>query len=276
MDTISIEELTKKRLANPWIMYTEPFHVVDNIYFLGNSWVSSFLVDTQEGLILIDCAMQETSYQLIDSIHRLGFDPMRIKKLLISHAHFDHCGAARIIQELSGCEIWLGKDDLFFLTDRRDLIYFEDRVPEFLVYQTYDYNSEIELGGVSIKPVHCPGHTPGTTSFLLQAKVGNKQVTCAMHGGLGINTLSREVLDQLKLPLSLQDDYRKQLTLMMDMKVDVLLPSHPGHVVEYDFLGLGHDTKKSEEKFVDPTAWGKMLSAKLKQFDDMNKEDLPE
>ena len=59
----------------PWTIYHKPFEVVDHVYFVGNTWVSAFLLDTDEGLVLIDCAIQETLYQMIDSFYQLGFDP---------------------------------------------------------------------------------------------------------------------------------------------------------------------------------------------------------
>lgn len=115
-----IEDRVNNWLKNPWTLAHRPFKVVDNVYFVGTSWVSAFLLNTQKGLVLIDCAMQETLYLLVDSIRELGFNPRQIKKLLLTHGHFDHCGAARAIKEMSGCEIWLGKDDEYFFTERRD------------------------------------------------------------------------------------------------------------------------------------------------------------
>ena len=43
----------------PWTIYHKPFEIVDHVYFVGNTWVSAFLLDTDEGLVLIDCAIQE-------------------------------------------------------------------------------------------------------------------------------------------------------------------------------------------------------------------------
>ena len=268
MDIKALMELTNKRLAEPWTIMTKPFHVVGNIYFVGTSWVSCFIIETEEGLILIDCAMQETAYQLIDAIHQVGLNPGNITKLFISHGHFDHCGAARIIQEMTGCEIWLGKDDEFFFTERRDLIHLEHTVPEFKITNIYDYNKEIVIGGTRIRPVHSPGHTPGTTTFFIETLNEGKSLKCAMHGGLGINGMSKAELKEKKLPLSLHDDYRNQIEDLMDEDVDIVLPSHAGHAVDYDFLGLGHDTSRGSEKFIDRDAWRRMLSFKLKQFEE--------
>lgn len=145
-----IEDRVNNWLKNPWTLAHRPFKVVDNVYFVGTSWVSAFLLNTQKGLVLIDCAMQETLYLLVDSIRELGFNPRQIKKLLLTHGHFDHCGAARAIKEMSGCEIWLGKDDEYFFTERRDLIAFEDHVSGFPIDRFFNYR-KMAIDGYVVK-----------------------------------------------------------------------------------------------------------------------------
>ena len=126
-------QIMHQRFHEPRTLAQKPFKVIENVYFVGNTWVSVYLIDTPEGLILIDCAYEENLYLLIDSIRGLGFDPKDIRHLLISHGHCDHCGAARQLQEMSNCEIWINEKDAYFFTERRDLIAFEDRVPEFRI-----------------------------------------------------------------------------------------------------------------------------------------------
>ena len=193
-----IEDRVNNWLKNPWTLAHRPFKVVDNVYFVGTSWVSAFLLNTQKGLVLIDCAMQETLYLLVDSIRELGFNPRQIKKLLLTHGHFDHCGAARAIKEMSGCEIWLGKDDEYFFTERRDLIAFEDHVSGFPIDRFFNYSSTIDLGNFVLRPVHCPGHTPGTTSIFFDVDHRGKKLSCALHGGLGNGVLTRDYLAKKK------------------------------------------------------------------------------
>lgn len=267
-----LENKAMKMVKNPWVISHKPFKVVENVYFVGTSWVSIFLIDTDEGLVLVDCAMQETLYLLIDSIHSLGFDPKDIKKLLITHGHFDHCGAARSIQEMSGCEIWLGKGDEFFFTERRDLIAFEELVPEFNIDNFYDYGSLIDMGNIKIKPVHCPGHTPGTTSLFFDVDNQGEKLTCAVHGGLGSSIMSKGHLKANRLPLSLQSDYIESIEKVIDCKVDVVLPSHAGHCIDHDFLNLKNN-KSGTNEYINPIAWKKMLSHKKNEMLELMKED---
>ena len=264
-----IEDRVNNWLKNPWTLAHRPFKVVDNVYFVGTSWVSAFLLNTQKGLVLIDCAMQETLYLLVDSIRELGFNPRQIKKLLLTHGHFDHCGAARAIKEMSGCEIWLGKDDEYFFTERRDLIAFEDHVSGFPIDRFFNYSSTIDLGNFVLRPVHCPGHTPGTTSIFFDVDHRGKKLSCALHGGLGNGVLTRDYLAKKNLPLETRDIYLRSLDQVVDAKVDVVLPSHAGHCVGHDFFAIADQDDGSGAGFIDPTAWKRMLLGKRKELLDL-------
>ena len=89
-------------VIHPWDYIVEPFPVADHVYYVGNRWVGSYLLDSGEGLILIDCAMPQTLYLLLDGIRSLGYDPHDIRLLLISHAHYDHAGAAEALRRYTG------------------------------------------------------------------------------------------------------------------------------------------------------------------------------
>lgn len=263
----STEERISYMLRNPWMIQHEPFEIVKDVYFVGTSWVSMFLINTEEGLILIDCAMQETLYQLIDSIYKLGFKPENIKKLLVTHGHFDHCGAARAIQELSGCEIWMPKDDAFFFDERRDLINFEWTVPEFEITNYYDYDNPIKLGSFEIEAVHTPGHTPGTTSLFFDSELNGQKVHCAIYGGLGSGVLQTDLLIKTRQPFSLRDDYCKSIDMVLDRDIDVVIPSHAGHYPGKNFL------ERTSEERLDKTVWREMLLTKKQEMLDIIAND---
>ena len=78
----------------------------------GQDNVCVFLIDTGDGLILIDTGLNaETCYLVIDRIWQSGHDPRDIKKILLTHWHNDHTCNARVLHELTGAEIWLSRED---------------------------------------------------------------------------------------------------------------------------------------------------------------------
>ena len=80
----------------------------------GQDNVCVFLIDTGDGLILIDTGLNaETCYLVIDRIWQSGHDPRDIKKILLTHWHNDHTCNARVLHELTGAEIWLSREAEF-------------------------------------------------------------------------------------------------------------------------------------------------------------------
>ena len=256
-------QVTSQRMNAPWTQYQAPFKVIENVYCVGTNWVSAYLIDTPDGLILIDCMYREVLYLLIDAIRAMGFDPHDIKHLLLTHGHFDHCGAVREIQEMSGCEVWVGEGDAFFFTERRDLILFEDHVSPFRIDHYYDYEKPVEFGGMKIWPAPCPGHTPGTTCFFFNVEHGGEKLTLGIHGGLGTNGLSATELAMNRLPQRLQSDCLEHLTMLKDRRVDVVLPSHPEHAVDYPFFEIAARDDGTGDGFVDRGAWRRMIESRI-------------
>lgn len=246
--------------SNPWILRHEPFRVIGDVYFVGNSYVSTFLVDTGEGLVLIDPAFSETAYQVFDGIRKLGFDPKDITDIFLSHGHFDHVAATRIFAEESGARVWLGKDDEFFFTERPDLIFGE--VAPFRIDEFYNYNEPLTKGRVTFEFKLCPGHTPGTTTMVIHTQEDGKEYTAAMHGGLGLNGLTYEELEENRLPAHLQADYVNQLKAMKELKVDVVLPSHNHN---YDMLARYANRTGEGNPFIDPVGWQNMMDDMLEK-----------
>ena len=98
--------------AHPWKYHVEPFRIIGNLYYVGNSDVSSHLIDTTQGLVLLDTGFPQTVYLLLESVRRLGFNPDDIRYILHCHGHYDHFGGTRAIVELTGAKTALGADDI--------------------------------------------------------------------------------------------------------------------------------------------------------------------
>ena len=79
----------------------KPFRLAGNIYFVGTYAASSHLIDTGDGLILIDTGYPEMQGWLIQSIWQLGFRPDQIRYIVHTHYHFDHVGSTNLLKQLS-------------------------------------------------------------------------------------------------------------------------------------------------------------------------------
>lgn len=229
---------------------------------------------TQGRLILIDTAMHETCYLMLECIRSLGYDPMNIKKILLTHAHGDHIGAARTMKELTGAQLYLGERDLFIIHERRDLIYSDGYTcGEIEPDKVYSDDAPIVMGNVTIKTFSTPGHTPGCTSMLFDVTDKDGAVyTCGIHGGLGLNTLSGEFLTKSGLPLTLQKEFCDGLKKMDKLHVDICLPSHTNQVGVIPLIDKITDTYNP---FVDPHIWHQLMRERLARMEAMMAAGFP-
>lgn len=254
-------------VAEPWKLAVAPFKVAPRIYYVGNYWVGVYLIDTEEGLILIDAATLENAHLLVDSIYRLGFDPRNIKHIMISHFHFDHNGAAKVMRELTGGKIWMSKIDADLRTHPANLaINFAGEipfnVPEHEVDCYYEEGKVMRFGSVSIQAILTPGHTPGATSFLISMPDENgKMLTAAMHGGVGPLTMSDETYAALGVG-NLRQRFIEDCEKLKSYHVDIALPSHPSHGNLFERCG---DDPTDYHRLIDETEWPKFLEER-KQF----------
>lgn len=85
-----------------WNQEQAPFRIFGNTWYVGTRGLSSVLVVSDQGHVLIDGALPESAPGIAASIRALGFHIEDIKLILNSHAHSDHAGGTAELQRLSG------------------------------------------------------------------------------------------------------------------------------------------------------------------------------
>ena len=79
---------------DPAIQHVEPFRIFDTLSYVGVEWVSAYVLETSEGLIILDSLYGQFVDHLFDGVHKLGLDPANIKYVLCTHGHWDHVAGA--------------------------------------------------------------------------------------------------------------------------------------------------------------------------------------
>lgn len=247
--------------VHPWAYYVEPFRIAGGLYYVGNRDVSSHLIDTGKGLILLDTTFPQTLYLLLESIRRLGFDPADLHTILHCHGHYDHLGGTRALVELTGARTAMGEDDAFILTDRPELSCAPEYGVEFHEPFALDLplrdGRTIGLGDVEIECIHTPGHTPGCMSYRFAIHDGDVDHVVGIHGGTGLNTLTDEYLSGHGLSAVARQHYLASLAKLKTKTVDILLGSHPS---ENGTLAKGDGMSRLENPFIDRAAWPTYLA----------------
>ena len=222
------------RGSYPWEHTLPAFRCAPHVWNVGgNDNVSVYLLDTGDGLILIDSGFECGTYLVIDRIWRLGFDPKNIKKILLTHYHGDHTMGARILQELTGgpehCEIWLSEEDEQNHQRTRDET-FPMAVLPYTVTNFFHDDQPVTLGRFTIRTRLTPGHTSGCTSMFFEdtdEKTG-KTYRCAIHGGMGTAMMkpgTRQMEHELGTP-EMAYRFVADCLEMAELPVDINLVSH--------------------------------------------------
>jgi len=263
------QDMMERCCRHPWESYLPPIKMAPDVYYIsGNDWVACYLIDTGDGLILIDTAMHETAYLMIENIRKLGYELTNIKKILLTHAHIDHIGAARTMKELTGARIYLGEPDMLFLRERRDLICGDGLYTcgDFVPDEFYADNKPVTQGNITVHTIATPGHTPGCTSMFFEVQDKERTLRCGIHGGIGLNTLTDEDFKRSGLPVSLRQDYIDGLRKLDKLDVDICLPSHTNQV---GILQLADQIKEDYNPYINPSVWHELMNERLSRVMEM-------
>src|SRR6516165_9202733 len=130
-----------------------PHKIIGNIYYVGTKTLSSFLVATPQGNILIDSTYERNVPTIRKSIEQLGFKFSDIKILLGSHAHGDHQEGDALVKELTGAQVMAMAEDVPALEAMKP-----GGKPHPVDKVLHDGDS-VALGGTTLIAHLTPGHT---------------------------------------------------------------------------------------------------------------------
>lgn len=190
-----------------------PFRLAGNIYFVGTYEASSHLIDTGDGLILIDTGYAETADAIAASVTELGFSLSDIKYILHSHGHWDHTDGTPKLLALTGAETFLGEGDVKYLTGWKPDHFFRD-------------GQVIALGNTEILCLATPGHTEGTFSFFFDVEVDGTVYRAGMFGGAGTQQLKKEFLHRYGCSWLNRGLYFRSVARLKQERVDIFLGNH--------------------------------------------------
>ncbi len=208
--------------GNVWEEYIKPSKIFGNLYFVGIRAVCTHLIDTGEGLILIDPGYSESLYIIVNNIWEMGYKPTDIKYIVVSHAHHDHMDSVQALVAMTGAKTFIGKDDLPLLTGELFHYPINSFEPDVLL----EDGDMITLGNTKIKCISTPGHTDGTMSFFFDVTDGEKTYRAGMFGGAGVNTLRRDFLEKYNLPFENRQKYIASINKIKEEKVEIFLGNH--------------------------------------------------
>lgn len=233
----------------------EPFRILGNLYYVGASDATSFLITTPDGNILLDSGFEETVPLIRDNVKKLGFKMEDVKLLLNSHSHFDHAGGLAALKHLTGAKMVAMDTEAPLLArgGKNDFRFGDDLAfPPVEVDRVIHDGDTVTLGGVTLTAHKTPGHTPGCTTWTMKAQDGGKSYDVVF---LGSDTINPGVVltHNPKYP-GIAADYAHTFDILKSLPCDVFLASHGSF---FDLKGKTERLRKGEmpNPFIDPQGY---------------------
>jgi len=248
-----------------WIRPAKPVQIGDSLYYVGSEGLSSFLIVTPKGLILIDGTMAQNVAGIEANIRALGFKLTDVKFLLNTHAHFDHAAGLAQLKKDTGATLIASAGDKPLLEQgvypgSEDVAWL--KFPPVKVDAVIKDRDSLILGGVTLTAYVTPGHTPGCTTWAFPVKIDGvvrkAMVWCS-------TTVAANRLAPKPQYPTIVADYRATFARLATMKADVFLAPHPDQFGFAEKRAAMAPGKPSP--FVDPTELGRRVAESRAAFD---------
>ncbi len=216
--------------CDEWNQPQPPFHIFGNTYYVGVAGIAVILIDAGSELVLIDGGLSQSAEIVADNIRELGFDPLKVSTIAVSHAHYDHVGGVNALQKYSGAQVLSSEHGVRALRAGDlmpdDPLYghgFDNR--SFPAVQNVDVIADGDVqhvGNTAIVGIYTPGHTPGGMSWTWN--------TCEEQRCLDIvyaDSISAVSADEYSFTTGLGEQLNASAERIASLDCDILLVTHP-------------------------------------------------
>ena len=248
-----------------WNRPVEPFRIAGNVYYVGAADLSSYLITSPKGHILLDSGMLETVPQIKANIAKLGFKLEDVKALIISHAHYDHVAGIAELKRLTKAKLYVSEEDAGLLArGGKGDPNFGDRFPfePATADRTFKDGWDLELGGTTMTAMVTPGHTKGCTTWTTTANEGGRKLNAIFV--CSVTAPGYTLIGNKEHP-QIVGDYENTFRRLKTMKVDLFLSSHASAFKMAEKLE-SRKANPNVNPFIDPKGYLEMLERTEAQF----------
>jgi metallo-beta-lactamase class B len=189
-----------------------PHQIIGNIYYVGTRTLSSFLIVTPAGNILLDSTYERNVLTIQKSVTDLGFKFSDVKILLANHAHGDHQEGDALVKQMTGAQVMAMAEDVPALQAMKP------GGKEHPIDRILRDKDTVTLGGVTLTAHLTPGHTRGCTSW----------TTVVQEGGKTYNVLfGCSLRPPGVITPAIADEFTRAFKLVRALPCDIQLGDHP-------------------------------------------------
>ncbi len=257
----------KAFFTSPSVAYIKPFKIADNLFYVGDKKVCIHLIDTGDGLVLLDSGYLGATHLLVDSIWRAGFDPASVRWILHTHGHSDHFGASIEFRNLYGTKLAISRVDAESLREKEHRAHVNHTLYPLAQTPKFDYEIEdgeiFEIGKTKIRCVLTPGHTAGVLSFFFEVTDNGQTYLAGTFGGAGINALRLPYICYNEDDPDIPEQMLASIQKIWNEPVQIHLGNHPYN--NRTFEKLEKQLKEGGNPFIDSASWHLFLQEQIEK-----------
>ncbi len=230
-----------------------PHKIADNVYYVGSKGLSTYLITSSQGNIVINASFDRTVPLIRSSIEKLGFPMTSVKIILSSHAHDDHVAGTALLKELTGAQVMMmAGDDQTLAKGGAGQYLYKGTWKPVKVSRVLKDGDKVTLGDVTLVAHLTPGHTRGCTTWTMKATDRGKTYDVVIVGSPNANS-GYQLVDNKDYP-EIAKDFERTFEVLKSLHCDIFLGAHGeyyGMVEKY--ARLQKDPKTNP--FIDPDGY---------------------
>lgn len=243
-----------------WRQPFDPIRIVGNVYYVGTRGLSSFLIVTPAGGVLIDSGEAASVPFIRANVERLGLRLSDVRLLLAGHAHYDHIGGQAELTRLTGALTVAMDADLEAIESGvdRSALGSQGWTP-IKIDRVVKDGDTVSLGGMTLTAHLTPGHTQGCTTWTTDVVEDGRRYKVAFVCSVTVNE-GVHLVGNARVP-AIADHYARTFRVLRDLKPDVFVAEH-GSV--FDLEGKAEKARALQKgqpnPFVDPGGYKRFVT----------------
>jgi metallo-beta-lactamase class B len=245
----------------------EPFRIAGNLYYVGASDISAYLIATPAGHVVIDAGYESTVPQIEKNIRTLGFKVEDVRILLNTQAHYDHAAGFAALKKDTGAKLMASDADADVIErgGLRDFSFGDSHpFPAAKVDRRLKDGDTVTLGKLTLHAHVTPGHTRGCTTWAFSVTESNRELHVVDMCGLTVLDTTR-LLNNAGYP-EIVSDYERTFTAMRAIPVDIFIGAHPSYYGGAEKAARLRANPSGPNPFIDADGYQRYIDTGEKRF----------
>lgn len=262
--------MTMAQIPPAWSQSQKSFQIYGNVYYVGTAGLSSILITSKDGHVLIDGALPQSAPMIVENMKALGFKIADVKLILNTHVHFDHAGGIAELQKASGARVAASPPTTKVLKSGE----IDNSDPQFGTLPKISPVTEVKVlkdgetvkvGTLAVTAHFTPGHTPGGTSWTWKSCEGDRCLNIVYADSLNpVSAKGYLYSDRKRNPNGVQQ-LQGSYVVLNALPCDILLTPHPELSSTFD--KLSRRESGAANAFVDPNSCRAYVQASRDKLD---------